>query len=70
MINHGLLSTGKVEWATPDDLFAQLNDHFGPFTLDPCATADNAKCPTYYTKADDGLSKPWNGRVFMNPPLW
>lgn len=39
------------------------------FTLDPCATKENAKCGKFYTKEDDGLSKSWDGeRVFMNPP--
>jgi site-specific DNA-methyltransferase (adenine-specific) len=45
-----------------------LNAKYGPFDLDPCATADNAKCPRYFTKEQDGLSQEWTGRVFMNPP--
>jgi phage N-6-adenine-methyltransferase len=36
--------------------------------LDVCATPENAKCPAYYTRADDGLSRPWTGRVWCNPP--
>jgi site-specific DNA-methyltransferase (adenine-specific) len=56
------------EWATPSDLFDELNREFN-FTLDPCSTKDNAKCQKFYTKQDDGLSKSWAGeRVFMNPP--
>lgn len=54
-------------WATPQDFFDQLNAEFG-FTLDVCATADNAKCERFYTKEDDGLTQPWTGRVWMNPP--
>jgi site-specific DNA-methyltransferase (adenine-specific) len=39
------------------------------FTLDPCATAANAKCKRYFTSADDGLKQDWRRRaVFMNPP--
>jgi site-specific DNA-methyltransferase (adenine-specific) len=39
------------------------------FTLDPCATPDNAKCPVYFTKEDDGLKQDWGThRVFCNPP--
>lgn len=57
-----------VEWGTPDNLFRQL-DSIHNFTLDPAATADNAKCSKFYTKEDDGLLQSWAGeRVFCNPP--
>jgi site-specific DNA-methyltransferase (adenine-specific) len=57
-----------VEWGTPQHLFDGLHSEFD-FTLDPCATADNAKCAKFFTVEDDGLSKSWGGeRVFMNPP--
>ena len=55
-------------WGTPQYFFEKLNDEFN-FTLDPCATPENAKCEKFYTKDDDGLSRSWDGeRVFMNPP--
>lgn len=56
------------EWATPQALYDDLNAEFG-FTLDPCATPENAKCPKFYTLADDGLIQDWGEEVvFMNPP--
>ena len=55
------------EWETPQDLFDKLNAEFN-FTLDACATAENAKCKTFYTKSTDGLKQDWNGRVYCNPP--
>jgi site-specific DNA-methyltransferase (adenine-specific) len=56
------------EWATPQSTFDELNEEFH-FTLDPCATKENAKCKKFFTAEDDGLSKSWGGeRVFMNPP--
>ena len=55
------------EWETPQDLFDKLNDEFH-FTLDPCASDENHKCESYFTKEDDGLSKKWGGVVFCNPP--
>ena len=61
-------SSATDEWATPQPLFDELDSIFGGFTLDPCATPGNAKCSRFYTRMDDGLSQPWTGRVFMNPP--
>lgn len=63
-----LFSSRSEEWSTPQNLFDELNAEFH-FTLDPCATKDNAKCAKYYTIKDDGLSKSWKGEtVFCNPP--
>ena len=56
------------EWETPPEFVTQLEAEFGAFTLDPCARAETAKAPHYYTKDDDGLLQPWNGHVFVNPP--
>lgn len=54
-------------WATPQEFFDRYNERFG-FTLDACATPDNAECPAFYTRADDGLAQDWRGTVWMNPP--
>ena len=63
-----LFSSATDEWATPRDFFAKLNRRYR-FTLDPCATAENATCPLYFTRADDGLKQDWGThRVFCNPP--
>jgi len=61
-------SSRSDDWATPAALFAHLDERFGPFDLDPCATAESAKCERYFTRSDDGLAQEWTGRVFMNPP--
>ena len=56
------------EWSTPPALYKELDREFN-FTLDPCATKENAKCDNYFTKEDDGLKQSWDGHaVFMNPP--
>ncbi len=66
---NGLKTSNSMEWETPLSLFNDLNDRFGPFTLDPCATPENAKCMVFYTKEEDGLKQNWEGEnVFMNPP--
>lgn len=50
-------------------MFDIINFQFGPFTLDPCASAENAKCKKFFTKEQDGLKHSWAGeRVWLNPP--
>lgn len=68
-MNTKLMFSSETDmWATPQDFFDKLNEEFC-FTLDPCATDDNAKCSNYFTKEDDGLTKDWGGHtVFCNPP--
>lgn len=58
----------SIEWSTPDDVFVQLKVEFGPFDLDPCATAETAKARLFYSIQDNGLMQEWHGLVFMNPP--
>ena len=54
-------------WATPQAFFDKYNEIYG-FTLDVCATKENAKCSTYFTKEQDGLNQEWFGICWMNPP--
>ena len=35
--------SNRMDWETPADLFAKLDDEFG-FTLDAAASASNHKC--------------------------
>ena len=68
MINKGMMTSNTPEWSTPQDFFDGLNKEFD-FTVDVCATKENAKCKKFYTKEDDGLSKTWlRERTWMNPP--
>jgi DNA N-6-adenine-methyltransferase (Dam) len=43
----------------------------GVFDLDPCAASPRPwDCARVnFTEADDGLSRPWFGRTFLNPPF-
>ncbi len=55
-------------WETPQTFFDKLNQEFS-FTLDPCCTPENRKCPRYFTKKVDGLLQNWHPeKVWMNPP--
>lgn len=68
MVSKTLFSSTTNEWATPQDFYNILNKEFN-FTLDPCATRQNAKCNKYFTIDDNGLEQDWsNDIVFMNPP--
>lgn len=67
-MNESLFSSASVEWATPWELFRQLDAEFH-FDLDPCSTHENAKCADHFTKVEDGLLRDWGGkRAFCNPP--
>lgn len=64
-----MFSSKRQDWATPEDIFNELNKEFN-FTLDPCCSELTKKCEKYYTIETDGLSKSWEGeRVFVNPPF-
>lgn len=55
-------------WYTPHDFFDKY-DAIYRFTLDVCATHENAKCSRYFTKEQDGLAQTWAPEVcWMNPP--
>ena len=60
------VSDGKEEWLTPPELLKRLS----PFDLDPCAPVNPPwkLAAQQYTILDDGLTKPWHGFVFCNPP--
>jgi hypothetical protein len=54
-------------WFTPRWILLAL----GKFDLDPCACeiAPHWVANRAFVKADDGLKRDWDGRVFMNPPF-
>jgi len=56
------------DWYTPPEIFDTLGL---VFDLDPCSPGPEHWVPArrVYTKADDGLTQPWEGLVFMNPPF-
>jgi len=59
-------SSLTCDWSTPQGFFDILNDEFH-FTLDVCATAENAKCDHFFTPDDNGLFQKWEGICWLNP---
>lgn len=69
MGSHQSARAKTVEWLTPPDWIEKLG--YSGFDLDPCCppnmpweTAD-----VMLTKSQDGLTAPWYGRVWLNPPF-
>ena len=59
----------RTDWATPLVVYQIIDLLYGPFTLDPCASAGNAKCDKFFTVDDDGLAQSWAGNsCWLNPP--
>lgn len=55
------------EWLTPPEILRVL----GPFNIDPCAPIVRPweTAAQHYTVVEDGLTLPWSGRVWLNPPF-
>jgi hypothetical protein len=66
------MGSGSVEWFTPPEIVGRVRAVLGEINVDP-ASCDKAQeivqAARYYTVYDDGMTQPWYGRVFLNPPL-
>lgn len=51
-------------WITPRHLIERL----GPFDLDPCEAPVQPWPCAHQAFTDGGLTRPWHGRVWLNPP--
>lgn len=59
------------EWYTPHWIIDLVKEVLGEIDLDPASSPEAnkyIKAKNIYTIKDDGLKKPWFGRVFVNSP--
>jgi len=66
-----LLESDSPEWWTPAKYIEAVREVMGEIDLDPasCSEANKTvRAKKFYDKQNDGISKAWKGRVFLNPP--
>jgi hypothetical protein len=64
-------NTGDNEWYTPARFIDLARKVMGGIDLDPASSdiaQETVQATTYFTKDDDGLSREWAGKVWLNPP--
>ena len=68
-MTHETAVGATTEWYTPPEFFDALRV---TFDLDPASPGADVvpwvPADKHYTRVDDGLTQPWFGRVWLNPP--
>lgn len=66
-----VFSHKSTDYYTPEGYIEAARTVLGGIDLDPASDEFPQtwiRARRYYTPKDDGLTKPWSGRVWMNPP--
>jgi hypothetical protein len=68
-----MMRSARGDWRTPPEVVAVVREALGGgIDLDPCASSEPGDPPladANMPKVLDGLSCPWRGRVYVNPPF-
>jgi len=67
----GTMTSSSCEWNSPREIIDAAEALLGTIDLDPCAPQNGpflVPARTHYTPKEDGLSRAWAGKVYLNPP--
>ena len=68
----GGVGGGSPEWYTPPSIIADVREVLGSIDLDHTrhvrSPTKTVRATKWYGIEDDGLSQPWAGRTYLNPP--
>lgn len=64
-------NSGENQWYTPEEYVEAARKVMGSIDIDPASNAqanEVVKAKVFYSKENDGLTKEWNGNIWLNPP--
>jgi hypothetical protein len=71
-VTEGMKADARDTYETPDEIVEVCRRALGGnIDTDPCSKAEanrRIQAKSFYTEKQNGLTKPWFGRVFLNPP--